>query len=94
MNPRYEPRRTRYRALEWVLLAVAVAFALIFVAALAYMGYAFSFAVSKGFEENTGMAPVFALLLPISLVISIAASISLAYLERKHRHTLGVKAEK
>ena len=82
----HTPGRCRgYGVTEWTLLSVAVVFALVFATAVAYLGYAFLFSLSRGFEEAPGAAGVFALLLPVSLVVSIVASVSLVWLQKKHR---------
>lgn len=64
----------RVGLLQKALLALAIVSAVLFVAAAGYLGYALIYSLSKGFEAAPAMTGFFAVSLPISLVISVAAA--------------------
>jgi hypothetical protein len=69
----------RYRSAEWIVLSVAVLFALAFATAGTYVGYLFM-------HSWAGMPLRYILLVASPLVVSVAASLWLARLElKRHR---------
>ena len=78
MNRRVPRSFTGYRSAEWILLSVAVLFAFAFAATLAYVGYLFM-------HSWAGMPLRYVLLVATPLAISVAASLSLAWLGLKHQ---------